>query len=274
MTDRAYIPWVVVGCGRLGTTISLLSAELGVDLKAVWSRSGCPRGLPKTKTVEGDIENLFEHLGGAVVWLTVADDAIVPVARQIARHLRPADIVLHCSGMLDSRALRAAGIQGPVASLHPLLAVTEPKAALANFSECAWTVEGDFPAVAFAKWMLGQLGVDPFEIQPEQKVLYHASAVMSAGLLDALMDAAFSLAEEAGFSGEQARALLLPLARSTLKNLESRDTAAALTGPVARGDEDTIERHLEAIEGVGDENVLEIYSALTRRASELSRYPH
>lgn len=274
MTDRAYIPWVVLGCGRVGTTIAHLSQELNVNLRAVWSRSVVPKHLPKTVEVEGDIEQVFEHLGGSIVWITVADDVIEEVARKVAPMLRPADIVVHCSGLLDSRVLRRAGIKGPVASIHPLLAITDAKQALKRLSECAWTVEGDFPAVVFAKWMLGQLGVDPFEIQADQKVLYHASAVTAAGLVDALMDVAFGFAESAGFSHEQARALLLPLARSTLSNLENRDTASALTGPVARGDEETIARHLAAIEASDTELALRVYRTLTERARVLLDEPH
>ncbi|MEZ4462362.1 MAG: DUF2520 domain-containing protein [bacterium] len=192
----------------------------------------------------------------------------------IARHLRPADIVVHCSGLLDSRVLRRAGITNPVASIHPLLSVADPKQALEQFSQCAWTVEGDFPAVAFAKWMLGRIGVDPFEIRADQKVLYHASAVTAAGLLDALMDVAFSLAEAGGFSGEQGRALLLPLARSILTNLESRDTSSALTGPISRGDDSTVDQHLAAIEALDDETALEVYRALTARARQVRFEPH
>lgn len=274
MTERAYIPWVVLGSGRLGTTIAHLAPRLGVELRAVWSRSGCPKGLPKTTELHGGIESTFEYLGGSIVWITVADEAIPEVAAAVSRHLRPADIVVHCSGLLDSRVLRNAGILGPVASIHPLLSIAEPRKSIERLSTCAWTVEGDFPAVAFAKWMLGKIGVDPIEIEPENKVLYHASAVTAAGLLDALMDVAFSFADAGGFSSEQSRALLLPLARSILENLETRNTASSLTGPVARGDEEVIARHIEAIAATGDASALEVYKVLTQRARLLRDDPH
>lgn len=274
MTERAYIPWVILGAGRLGSTMAHLAPRLGVELRAAWSRSGCPKGLPKTHELEGSIESTFEYLGGSIVWITVADEAIPEVAAAIASRLRPADIVVHCSGVLDSRVLREAGIKGPVASIHPLLSIAEPRKAIDRLSDCAWTVEGDFPAVAFAKWMLGRIGVDPFEIEPENKVLYHASAVSAAGLLDALMDVAFSLAQTSGFSQEQSRTLLLPLARSILENLETRNTASSLTGPVARGDEDVVALHTAAIAATGDESALEVYKVLTERGRLLRDDPH
>lgn len=258
----------------MGATIAQLAPRLGVELRAVWSRSGCPKGLPKTTELDGGIESTFEHLGGSIVWITVADEAIPEIAAAIANRLRPADIVVHCSGLLDSRVLQTAGIHGPVASIHPLLSIADPRNAINRLSGCAWTVEGDFPAVAFAKWMLGKIGVDPFEIEPEDKVLYHASAVTAAGLLDALMDVAFSFADASGFSQEQSRTLLLPLARSILENLETRNTASSLTGPVARGDEDVIARHITAIAEMGDESALAVYKVLTDRARLLRDNPH
>lgn len=274
MIDKAYIPWVILGAGRVGTAVALLGAQLGVELRAVWSRSGVPSVVPKTHRVEGDLDGVFQYLGGAIVWITVVDEAIEAVARAIAPHLRPADIVVHCSGLLNSRVLRHAGITNPVASIHPLLSVADPKVAVEQFATCAWTIEGDFPALAFAKWALTCIGVDPFEIEPDQKVLYHASAVTAAGLFDALMDVALTLSEASGFSSDQGRALLIPLARSILTNLETRDTAAALTGPVARGDESVVEQHIAAIEALGDDSALEVYRALTHRARGLKDNPH
>lgn len=274
MTERAYIPWVILGSGRLGGALVHLANEIGVNVRLVWNRTETRPPAPRVKCVWGDLEQTFDQLGGSVVWITTTDDAISEIAAEIAPYLRPADIVVHASGSLDSRILTKAGIRGPVASVHPLLSINDSKVAARMFSQCAWTIEGDFPALVFARWVLGRIGVEPVEIASEQKVLYHTAAVMSAGLLDALMDAAFTVAEEAGFSSEQSRAMFLPLAHSILTNLEERDTSQALTGPVARGDEETVRRHLRALERMNDPEIMNIYKVLSARCETLKHSPH
>ncbi len=265
--DRAYVPWVIVGGGRAGQAIAQLGLKVGADVRALWNRSPIPN-IEHIPTFSGELFEIGDLLGGSVVWITVADDAIESVAREVATYLKPADIVLHCSGSLTCDVLRSASVVGPVASLHPLLSISDPKTAVDRFSECAWTVEGDFPALAFAKWMLGRIGVEPHEIQSDAKVMYHASAVTAAGLLDALMDAAFTMSEVAGFSREQAKEMLIPLAESTLHNLKSQSTAEALTGPSARNDKATINAHLAALESHPEE--LGIYRVLTNRAERIA----
>lgn len=250
-------PWVIVGCGRVGRTLALAAERLGIEVRACWSRA------------HGPITELAEVFPGAAVLLTVSDDAIAEVAAELAP-LSDAALVVHCSGSLSSTILREAGIAAPVGSVHPLLAVAEPSEAVDRLSSAAWTIEGHETARAWATRWLGRLGVHPTIIEPRHKILYHAAAVTSAGLLVALMDTAFAMAEAAGINGEDARRMLLPLARSTLANLESMSTADALTGPVARGDEAVLAAHRAALDSLEDANVLEVYRALTTRAVALS----
>jgi predicted short-subunit dehydrogenase-like oxidoreductase (DUF2520 family) len=164
--------------------------------------------------------------------------------------------------------LRNAGITAPVGSVHPLLSIADPAEALPRMSEAFWTVEGDRTAVWWARGWLARMEVEPQTIDAEAKVLYHAAAVASAGLLVALMDGAFTLAEGAGIDGETARRMLLPLARSTLDNLSEMSSREALTGPLARDDHETIARHRAAIARLGDENLAALYDILTDRLRE------
>jgi predicted short-subunit dehydrogenase-like oxidoreductase (DUF2520 family) len=204
-----------------------------------------------------------------VVWVTVIDSVIGETAREIAAAIHPEQFVLHTSGSLGSGVLTEAGVSSPVASLHPLQAITDPQRAVDVLADVAWSVEGDAPAVAYAKWLMGQIGVEPVEIDSSKKTLYHASAVTTANLLVALMDAAFQMGEAAGMSREEARAMMLPLARSCVENLERQTSAKALSGPVARGDQETIDRHVAALEALGDEELVRIYQVLTGRAKRL-----
>ena len=269
--------WAIVGAGRVGCTLGLVAKELGFVVDATWNRSAEKARQVATlidpeHTYHADIEQVASRIvaGVDVVWITVIDAEIERVARCLAPYLVADQLVLHTAGSLGAQILKDAGVPGPVASLHPLQAITEPRAAAKSLAKCAWTVEGDAEAVAFARAFMAQLGVSPVEIDSDSKTLYHASAVTAANLLVALIDAAFQMAQAAGMSRDDARRLMLPLAQSCIENLERQDTPQALSGPAARGDQTTIDRHLQALAALDDPGLRAIYQTLTDRALALA----
>lgn len=269
--------WAIVGAGRVGTTLGLLAKSLDIDVDATWNRSAAAarrasEAIEPEHTYHAALGQVASRLvaGADVIWLTLIDTEIAAAAATLAPYLVDDQIVLHTAGSLSSQVLRDAGVPGPVASVHPLLAITDPGRALERFGQCAWTLEGDAPATALARALLGAIGVAPAEIDPAHKALYHASAVTSANLMVALMDAAFAMAEHAGMTRGQARQMLLPLARSCVENLERQDTPQALSGPAARGDHATIARHVEALKTLEDPQLAEIYTVLSARALQLA----
>ena len=263
-------PWVIVGAGRVGQLVGLMGAQGRATTPLVWSRS--PEGAARARAVLGaevssgplsEVAQQLLRLGPCVVWCTVADGAIAAVSEAIIESLAPGSVLLHTSGALSSEVLpRAPGVHR--ASVHPLLSVAHPEAALKAASGCAWTLEGDDDALGFARAFLRSHGVTPRVIDARGKVLYHASAVTSAGLLVALLDAAFEMCARAGI--EQPAHTLLPLAQSCLDNLQTSRARQALTGPVARGDDATVRRHMEALGELDDPELAQIYAVLTRRS--------
>lgn len=267
---------VVVGAGRLGRTLTLVAREHGIDVAATWNRTS--NSADETAelvdgdipTLHGDLEEALGHVPSPrIIWLTVVDDAVQEVAEAIAPHVMSDDVVLHSSGVASSDALRDAGLKDcHVGTVHVLQAITEPRRAIEGLSDSTWSVEGSVEAVAFARWFLSHIDVEPLVIDGDAKILYHASAVTAANLLVALMDAAFDMGELAGLSREQAREILLPLARSSIENVERQpSTVDALSGPVARGDMTTLEKHRKALSEGEDPELMRIYDVLTRRAS-------
>ena len=99
-------------------------------------------------------------------------------------------------------------------------------------------------ALAFASELAEALGMRPFVVPEERRAAYHAAAAMASNFLIALQESAAGLLKEAGI--EDARELLTPLVLTTAANWAEHGDAA-LTGPIARGDEATIARHLEAL---------------------------
>jgi predicted short-subunit dehydrogenase-like oxidoreductase (DUF2520 family) len=199
-----------------------------------------------------------------VVFITTPDGAIEAVCRQIAAAdgFRAGSVVLHCSGALPSTILAAAGQSGAwVGSLHPLQSFAGPSLDRNPFAGIIVSVEGDGPALKAAEAMAVDLQAHPQHILTEAKTLYHAAAVVASNYLVTLLDLAFTLLKQAGVAPRDAHGVLRPLIDGTLANIARIGPPAALTGPVARGDAQTVGHHLQAI-GARNPESLALYRAL------------
>jgi predicted short-subunit dehydrogenase-like oxidoreductase (DUF2520 family) len=121
--------------------------------------------------------------------------------------------------------------------------------------------------VRVADALVRALGGTPAMIAPEAKAVYHAGAVFASNYLVTALAVAERLLEAAGMPVEAAREALLPLARATLENVAALGPAAALTGPVARGDAATVRRHRAAM----DPDQRRLYDALARATLALAK---
>lgn len=273
----ASMPWLIVGYGRVGKTLGLMADALQAQVTLTWSRSSprhakplggsvCPHltGPPSHKLIPV-LKGLSEpHL----VWLPVADEAIVVLFEAIKEAIPAGSLVVHTSGSLSSEILDT-GKTHLRASLHPLQAITSPTRAFSRIAECTWTIEGDEEALLFLTSLVAPLGIRPIPIDSKKKILYHAAAVTSANLLVSLMDAAIQMAQSAGIEEVDARNMLTALAASSVENLKEEPPGAALSGPVARGDEATIKAHRQALQDLEDKELLPLYDLLTDRARGL-----
>jgi predicted short-subunit dehydrogenase-like oxidoreductase (DUF2520 family) len=184
------------------------------------------------------------------VLLCVADAEI----GQAARNVPVGPLVGHVSGATTLTALAPR----EALSLHPLMTVP------ATFAGASAAVAGTTDrALATARALAEALGMQPFEIADEDRAAYHAAASMASNYLVALEDAAERLLATTGASRE----LLVPLVRATVENW-AREGATALTGPIARGDEETVARQRAAVEQRTPE-LLELFDALADSTREL-----
>jgi len=239
------------------------------------------RDLPKTTAAAEQIgggvraSTLFDAAtAGEVVLLAVSDDAIGQVCNELAEAgaFVAGTIVSHCSGALGSDILQAARDQCGchVASIHPLQTFPTAQSAIDGLAGVYWFCEGDEPAVKVLNDLIAAIGGKPVGISSEQKPLYHAAAVFACNYLTALMDMALATASGAGVESRTAWEALEPLVRNTITNIGALGTPAALTGPIARGDTETIVRHMNALRKYNPE-LAELYSAFGRWTIELAR---
>ena len=210
------------------------------------------------------------HLAAAGdVLLLCVPDAEIEAACAVVGGAAP--LVGHTSGATPLGALDAARDAGAeVFGLHPLQTIATPDA---DLSGAGCGVAGSSErALATARELATSLGMDPFELLDEQRAAYHASASIASNFLLTLESAAESVAAGAGIAPEHARRLLGPLVEATVANWLAAGPAAALTGPVARGDEATVARQREAVARAAPEE-LELFDALVERTRALAG-PH
>jgi predicted short-subunit dehydrogenase-like oxidoreductase (DUF2520 family) len=228
----------LVGPGRAGRAVCEALAAAGWTVGAVVGRGDDPAAVA----------------GSDLVVVAVPDGAVATVAAALGRHVGPETLVVHLSGALGVDAL--AGLPCRVGALHPLQTLAGGPDDAARLRGTWFAVEGDAAVGELARACGGQ----PFAVGDRAR--YHATAVVASNHLVALLGQAERLAAAAGVPV----AALWPLVERTVENVRERGAAAALTGPVARGDAGTVARHLAALPA--DE--LATYRALAHEALRLS----
>jgi predicted short-subunit dehydrogenase-like oxidoreductase (DUF2520 family) len=255
----------VVGAGHLGSAVARGLKKAGWKVGA-WTRTPGPRPRGHVRARTGPLPRAVGEAD--LVLLAVPDRAIHEMAERLAaeRLAREGQVVAHLSGALQLAALEPAGRAGAaLGSLHPLIAVPAGDVSLAG---AAAALAGDPPARQLLHRVADDLGLTLFEVPEDQRVRYHAAASLAANGLVALADQAVGVLWAAGVPIQQAFAALIPLLASSLQGLAERGLPNALTGPIARGDAEVVEAHLQALAGTP---ALDAYVALSRGALSLAR---
>lgn len=267
----------VIGAGRLGTALALALASQGYPIEAlVARRPGHAQRARRTLAGTGlalSAGQLGALPASELILITTPDDSIGLVAQELARAQKgmpSGRTVLHTSGALSSQVLKPLmDIGFHTGSLHPLVSVSDPVAGAVNLRGAFFCMEGKAPALRIARQIVRDLGGHGFSIEPGQKALYHAAAVMASGHMTALFDIASEMLERCGLSRQSARKVLLPLVESAARNLSTMEPARALTGTFARGDLATVRRHLTALEEQRLPEALAAYVLLGGRSLSL-----
>jgi predicted short-subunit dehydrogenase-like oxidoreductase (DUF2520 family) len=253
-TNKKNMEFCVIGCGRLGISLAVFLSKQGFIPRAFSSRS--PESVERAIGFAGKGKG-YEHPSEAartspLVFITTPDTLIEPVCAQIALEggFTRDTVVYHLSGALSSGILRAAGKLGAgTGSIHPLQAFAPYEDGMKSpFKGINMSIEGDERAVALGKEIVNALRANSFTIPTHAKTVYHASAVVASNYLVTLEHFALELLKQANLSEENAYEILEPLIMGTLNNIKQRGSINALTGPVARGDDEIVSRHLSDID--------------------------
>lgn len=242
----------IIGAGRLGTSLGRALAARGYRLRAVAcrrlasaleSRAIIGQGRALTDAAEAAAR-------GEIIILALPDGRIAAAAARLAR--APIDwtrrTVLHTSGRLTAAALEPLRARGAaVASFHPAQAFPDKRTPPSRFRGITFGVEGDPKGLALARRLSRSLGGHALEISADTKPLYHAACILASNHAVLLWQTAAEWLNRAGVAAPEAGRLIGRLAEGTLLNVKKLDPEAALTGPIVRGDMETVEAHLQAL---------------------------
>ena len=258
----------LVGSGNLAQALGPALRAAGYRIRTVAFRRTAPSRRRATALAKklGAKAIPLEQAGAEaeITWVCHTDDALPETARLLAR--KPGwkeKIVIHSSGALTSDVLGALKRAGAyVASAHPLMTFvpgTRPR-----FKNIPLAVEGDALAITAVRKIASRLGAELFFIGKNSKVLYHALGSFSSPLLVATLATAERVGRAAGLSREQTRKMIGPIVEQTTRNYLQRSAAAAFSGPINRGDINTVRRHLRDLRKIPEAR--EVYRALVRSA--------
>lgn len=251
----------IVGPGSLGGALAVALSKTGYPVRELVYRGDRRRALKIAQQCGGSAVAFGRaSFSGDVVWLCVGDGQIASAAASMAiRAAWKGKYVFHSSGALASAELMALKRRGAqVASVHPMMSFV--RSTNATFEGVTFALEGDTSAVRMAARIAEDLQGTSFPLKKADKPLYHALGAFSSPLLIAHLAAAEKIGKKLGLKPEQTRRVIAPILQKTLRNYLEQGPAAALSGPMVRGDVETIRRNLKALKRVPDAEA--VYRAL------------
>jgi predicted short-subunit dehydrogenase-like oxidoreductase (DUF2520 family) len=266
----------IVGAGRLATFLAMALHDAGFTVTEILARDSAfslrrARRLAAKVKARG-VTTRVATLDASLLWFCVPDREIRRAASTLADHVRGRVLLnrraipgfaFHSSGALSSRELdplRAAGMA--VASAHPLM--TFVAGARPDLTGVPFAIEGDDEATSLARRIVGEIGGKSFSLLAAHKAAYHAWATMTSPLLVAFLRTLEEAARMAGLAPEDARRKSMPMIRQTLANYSKFGPAKSFSGPLIRGDAETVAKHFAALKN--NPEVRQVYVALAQAA--------
>lgn len=232
---------IIVGPGRAGGSIALAAAAAGHRIEGVLSRSG-GHGYGPSLSWDSPLPE------ADVALIATKDDAVPEVVSRLDGHLQAVPVVAHVSGFLPVTALAALAGQAAIGGFHPLQTLPDPRRGSAALAGAYAGVGGDPLAVDVLTVLAVSLAMRPFTLEDSSRPAYHAAAAAAANFVVASLAVAADLLQSTGIDP----AVVRPLTERVVENVFEGGAGAALTGPIARGDTDTVIGHLTAAKDVSD----------------------
>ncbi|MBC8562181.1 Rossmann-like and DUF2520 domain-containing protein [Jutongia huaianensis] len=260
----------IIGAGKVGTTLGKYLSIHGKNVTGFYSRTHESADEAATFAETETYSSLCKLVEKSdVIFITTPDGVIPQVWGDLLHQDISNRIICHFSGSLSSHVFSGreeAGASG--ISMHPMYAFSDKFHSYEQFHTAYLTLEGDPEAVAVMKPMWEAIGHHVLTLKAEDKIKYHAAAAMASNEMLGLMQASLDILSECGFSEKDSMALLTPLVQGNIASMLEKGCVNALTGPVERGDAQTVRKHLQALEG---SKAGKIYQSLGSTMVELAK---
>jgi predicted short-subunit dehydrogenase-like oxidoreductase (DUF2520 family) len=258
----------IIGPGHVGR--GLFRAFRASEVEVVGLHGKRPSGVA---TSSGALP--VEMAGANVVIVCVRDPQLDEAMEELAAAaksglIQRGTVILHTSAIAEPEGLRLLSDAGfPGGTFHPLVPFSDPEIS-AELMRKGWVgIDGENAARSASRRLAGHLGARTLDIPPGKKPAYHAAAVIASNFPVVLASVAGHLMHDIGISDASAYQAVESLMSGALANMKHALPDDALTGPVVRGDADTVGKHLRAVKGHGAAS--EVYRALSAAAVEIAQ---
>ncbi len=270
----------IIGVGRVGSSVGFLLRRAGYAVIAAAARSMASAekaaafigaGAPTSDVVKAASK-------ADIVFITTPDGAIKNICDRITSGggLKSGSLVVHMSGAHSLDLLDAARTAGAYrAVLHPLQSLASREQGVKTLPGSYFRIETDTEAQVLAREIVTALGglelvMPKWDPDKDSAALYHAGAVTVSNYFVALVDYGLKFYQALGAEKKEALKAVLPLIQGTLHNIETLGIPEALTGPIMRGDAQTVRDHLHAMQKRTPE-LVKLYSELARQTVSVAR---
>ncbi|SHE99529.1 Rossmann-like and DUF2520 domain-containing protein [Alkalibacter saccharofermentans] len=253
-----------IGAGNAGVSLGRFFKEKGLLISGFYSRSYDSSQFGAKETSSAVFDSLDEAAAESdIIIVSVPDDAIIDIAAKLVKtgEITKDHLLIHLSGTLDSGVFSEFEKIGcGCYSLHPVMTFPNPLVSSSAIKNGWFTYEGNGKNPNLLDAMLESAGINSRMIKRSDKILYHAGACILSNYLVTLLNSGFDVLKAIGWEDEDSKEVFIPLVEATLENFKEKGSSA-LSGPVARGDMSTIEKHITALEPL-DDNLLDLYKTL------------
>lgn len=254
------------GAGNLGLSISAALSKAGVEFAGVYDVD-TGKAHEASALLGCGVKEMLELASSSdILLLAVPDKEISRLSGEIEGNVNDNALLVHFSGSLGSEVLN----HELRLSAHPAQSFPSPRLGDEVFSGVYFVLEGSNRAAEIFTPYLDRIGAKTVRLDAESKPIYHAMCVMASNLVLGVLRAAEGLGKPLELQDDAVREIILRLASETILNArKGQSLHSALSGPVPRGERDTIKSNLAALEAFPDEKI--IYKLLSRKLVDLAK---
>ena len=254
-----------IGAGKVGTALAVKLSRKGYSVSAVYdvheeAAKDFVREIKNCKAM-GQLQEVARSAD--FVFVSTPDALIETVVSSVK--WKAGQTVVHCSGANTVALLDAAKKAGALVGVfHPGQTFADTKQAIENMAGATFDIESEEPLLTTLKKMAGDLDGYWIEVRAEDKPVYHVAVELTSVFVMLLFRTAVNMMQTMDITVEQAVRVALPMLRGTANIIETFGNSRPLTGPVDRGDTDTIKRHIDGLNRLCP-GTLPLYRELVRQ---------